>query len=139
MSTAVYLATSVYIHRLAVDERAIPVTRRNCHRLLLAGLRVAMKALEDHSYPHRRFAKVGGVSENELARLEISFCFLTNFELRTTREILEKQVLSLKSISSAQGAVGGYGMGIRLTMRNKIMGRVSAVAPEAAVEVTADA
>jgi hypothetical protein len=136
MSTAVYLATSVYIHRLAVDERAIPVTRRNCHRLLLAGLRVAMKALEDQSYPHRRFAKVGGVSENELARLEISFCFLTNFELRATREILEKQVLSLKSISSAQGAVGGYGNGIRLTLRNKIIGRV---APEAAVGVTADA
>ncbi|KAF4626721.1 hypothetical protein G7Y89_g11436 [Cudoniella acicularis] len=62
MSTAVYLATSYYIHKLAVDERAIPVTRRNCHRLLLAGLRVAMKALEDLSYPHSRFAKVGGTT-----------------------------------------------------------------------------
>ena len=46
MSTGVYLATSVYIHRLAVEERAILVTRRNCRRLLLAGLWVAMKALE---------------------------------------------------------------------------------------------
>ena len=61
MSTAVYLATSLYIHRLAVVERIIPVTSRNVHRLVLAGLRVAMKALEDFSYPHRRFAKVGGV------------------------------------------------------------------------------
>jgi hypothetical protein len=139
MSTAVYLATSVYIHRLAVEERAIPVTRRNCHRLILAGLRVAMKALEDHSYPHRRFAKVGGVSENELARLEISFCFLTNFELRTTKEILLKQALSLKSISSAQGAVGGYGMGISLPLRNKSSRMVSAVVQETVVEVTADA
>lgn len=139
MSTAVYLATSVYIHRLAVEERAIPVTRRNCHRLLLAGLRVAMKALEDHSYPHRRFSKVGGVSENELARLEISFCFLTNFELRTTNEILLKQVLSLKSISAAQGAVGGYGMGLRLPLRNKSIRRVSAVVQEPVIEVTADA
>ena len=59
MSTAVYLATSLYIHRLAVDERAIPVTRRNAHRLLLAGLRVAMKALEDLSYPHGKMARVG--------------------------------------------------------------------------------
>ncbi|RSM13136.1 hypothetical protein CEP52_002050 [Fusarium oligoseptatum] len=81
MSTAVYLATSLYIHRLAVDERAIPVTRRNAHRLVLAGLRVAMKALEDLSYPHAKMAKVGGVSEAELARLEISFCFLVGFEL----------------------------------------------------------
>ncbi|KAK3986470.1 cyclin-domain-containing protein [Cladorrhinum sp. PSN332] len=81
MSTAVYLATSLYMYRLAVLEKAIVVTKRNAHRLLLAGLRVAMKALEDLSYPHGKVAKVGGVSEAELARLEISFCFLTGFEL----------------------------------------------------------
>lgn len=105
MSTAVYLATSFYIHRLAIEERAIAVTRRNCHRLLLAGLRVAMKALEDLSYPHSRFSKVGGVSESELARLEISFCFLTNFEFKTSKETLLKHALSLKEISSLQGAM----------------------------------
>lgn len=88
MSTAVYLATALYIHRLAVLERAIAVTRRNAHRLILAGLRVAMKALEDLSYAHGKFAKVGGVSEVELARLEISFCFLTGFELVVTEESL---------------------------------------------------
>lgn len=81
MSTGVYLATSLYLHRLAVLERGIVVTRRNAHRLLLGGLRVAMKALEDQSYKHSRFALVGGVSEKELSRLEISFCFLTGFEL----------------------------------------------------------
>ncbi|EGR45686.1 uncharacterized protein TRIREDRAFT_40918, partial [Trichoderma reesei QM6a] len=90
MSTAVYLATSLYIHRLAVEERAIPVTRRNAHRLVLAGLRVAMKALEDLSYPHTKIAKVGGVSEVELARLEISFCFLAGFELVVSAERLKK-------------------------------------------------
>jgi hypothetical protein len=88
MSTGVYLAASLYIHRLAVLERAIVVTKRNVHRLLLAGLRIAMKALEDMSYPHGRFAKVGGVSEKELARLEISFCFLTSFELAVTAPVL---------------------------------------------------
>ncbi|KAK4225648.1 cyclin-domain-containing protein [Podospora fimiseda] len=88
MSTAVYLATSLYIYRLAVLEKAIVVTKRNAHRLLLAGLRVAMKALEDLSYPHGKVAKVGGVSEVELARLEISFCFLTGFELMVDSDTL---------------------------------------------------
>ncbi|OHE91712.1 cyclin [Colletotrichum orchidophilum] len=96
MSTAVYLATSLYIHRLAVDERAIPVTRRNAHRLVLAGLRVAMKALEDLSYPHSKIAKVGGVSNLELARLEISFCFLANFELVVSEKTLKKHWEVLK-------------------------------------------
>jgi len=100
MSTAVYLATSLYINRLAVLERVLPVTPRNVHRLLLAGLRVAMKALEDLSYPHRRFAKVGGVSEAELGRLEISFCFLTNFELKVDAEMLLKEAIGLRDGTS---------------------------------------
>ncbi|KAI1489009.1 peptidase M24, structural domain-containing protein [Biscogniauxia mediterranea] len=98
MSTAVYLATSYYIHRLAVEERAIPVTRRNCHRLLLGSLRVAMKALEDLTYPHAKMARVGGVSNIELARLEISFCFLTGFELVVGEETLRKHWETLKEM-----------------------------------------
>jgi hypothetical protein len=139
MSTGVYLATSVYIHRLAVEEFAIPVTRRNSHRLLLAGLRVAMKALEDHSYPHKRFSKVGGVSESELARLEISFCFLINFELRTTKEILLKQALSLKEISTTQSVVSDCGWDLRLPLRTKGKRRVNVSMQETMLEVTADA
>ncbi|RYP67963.1 hypothetical protein DL770_008528 [Monosporascus sp. CRB-9-2] len=104
MSTAVYLATSYYIFRLAVEERAIPVTRRNCHRLLLAGLRVAMKALEDLSYPHKKIARVGGVSEAELARLEISFCFLTSFELVVGEEALRRHWEVLKSGEGFRGS-----------------------------------
>ena len=97
MSTAVYLATSMYIYRLAVIEKTMLVTVRNVHRLMLAGLRVAMKALEDHSYPHRRFAKVGGVSEPELARLEISFCFVTNFELKVDEAMLVKHAKAISN------------------------------------------
>lgn len=96
MSTAVYLATSLYIHRLAVEERAIPVTRRNAHRLVFAGLRVAMKALEDLSYPHAKIARVGGVSNVELARLEISFCFLVGFELVVDEESLRRHWETLR-------------------------------------------
>ena len=97
MSTAVYLATSLYIFRLAVVEKIVPVTSRNVHRLVLAGLRVATKALEDFSYPHRRFAKVGGVSETELGRLEVSFCFITNFNLRIDREGLLEHAKSISN------------------------------------------
>ena len=97
MSTAVYLATSLYIFKLALVERIVPVTSRNIHRLVLAGLRVAMKALEDFSYPHRRFAKVGGVSETELGRLEVSFCFVTNFELRVDAERLLEHAKSIRN------------------------------------------
>lgn len=88
MSTAVFLATSFYITRMTLAEKVLRVTTRNMHRLVLAGLLVATKALEDLSYPHSRVAKVGGVSEQELSKLEISFCFLANFELRVDAQML---------------------------------------------------
>lgn len=134
MSTAVYLATSSYIHKVAVDERVIPVTRRNSHRLLLAGLRVTMKALEDQSYAHARFAKVGGVTELELSRLEINFCFLTNFDFWTSKEALLQHAISLKELSSLQG---GMNFVPDLSLLNK--GRHNMAAQETVVEVTADA
>lgn len=92
MSTAVLLAASHYITRMALSEKVLRVTPKNMHRLVLAGLLVATKALEDLSYPHGRVAKVGGVSEHELSKLEISFCFLANFELRVDAQMMMDEI-----------------------------------------------
>lgn len=89
-----------------------------------------MKALEDLSYPHSRVARVGGVSATELARLEISFCFLTGFELGTSKETLLGHALSLREISSMQGAMNFVPVMPALLKRRP---------KEAAAEVTADA
>ncbi|KAJ5438372.1 uncharacterized protein N7458_009370 [Penicillium daleae] len=88
MSTAVLLAASVYITKMALVEKVVRPTPKNMHRLVLAGLLVATKALEDLSFPHGRVAKVGGVSEHELSKLEITFCFLADFELRVDARML---------------------------------------------------
>lgn len=102
MSTAVYLAASLYLHRLACEERTVAITPRNAHRLVLAALRVAVKALEDYSYEHGRFAAVGGVKREELARLEVGFCFLTGFELAVGEEMLRDHLTGLRKGIVAQ-------------------------------------
>jgi len=130
MPTAVYLATSSYIHKLATEEKAISVTRCNCHRLVLAGLRVTMKAFEDEAYSHSRFSKVGGVTSGELARLEINFCFLINFDFIISGEALLKHAMDLKIISSLQGSVD-FNPGILSKLRDR--------SSFGAKEVTADA
>jgi len=99
MSTAVYLAAGVYISRISIEDKSVPVTVRTVHRLLLGSLRVAMKALEDLSYPHARFSGVGGVSEKELAKLEISICYLTNFDLKVDNKMLEEKTKSLLQLA----------------------------------------
>ncbi len=95
-----------------------------------------MKALEDMSYPHSRFSKVGGVSEGELARLEISFCFLTNFEFKTSKEALLEHAISLREISSLQGAVNYVP---RMPLKTKSSRRSNVAIQETVIEVTADA
>ncbi|KAL8873584.1 MAG: hypothetical protein Q9174_000976 [Haloplaca sp. 1 TL-2023] len=89
MSTGVLLAAGMYIYQLAITQRCIAVTARNVHRFLLAALRVAAKANDDHVHSPKRFATVGGITSAELARLEIAFCFLTDFELRATANMLQ--------------------------------------------------
>jgi len=96
MSTAVYLAAGAYIHKLCVEDKLVPVTPRTIHRLLLASLRVAMKALEDLRYPQQRFAGVGGVRESELRLLEISLCYLTDFDLQVDNDLLYRKAVGLQ-------------------------------------------
>lgn len=89
MSTAVYLATSLRLRRLAVEQQVVTINAFTAYRLVLAGLLVQAKALEDVQYPHAKLAKVGGVSEAELLRLEISFCFLAKFDFFVDMPMLQ--------------------------------------------------
>ncbi|KAK9381213.1 cyclin-domain-containing protein [Kockiozyma suomiensis] len=95
ISTAVYLATSLYIYRLCVVSKVVPLTPLNVHRLVIAALRVACKNVEDINHQQKRFAKVGGLSESELCRLEIGFLFLIDFDLKVDVEVLEEQAALL--------------------------------------------
>lgn len=114
LSTAVYLAASYYLHRLSAVDHIIQITSFNSHRLVLAALRVAAKTHEDLSWPHQRFSKVGGLSELELSRLEISFCFLMDFELKVDCATLETHVEMLRKCVETQVMLGKDGLATSL-------------------------
>jgi hypothetical protein len=82
LSTAVWLAAGSYILRLCIVDKSVPLTPRTMHRLVLASLVAAMKALEDHRWPQARFAGVGGVDQLALSRLEMCVEFLLSFDLQ---------------------------------------------------------
>ncbi|KAJ5988319.1 hypothetical protein N7481_003529 [Penicillium waksmanii] len=103
MSTAVFLATSVYITRMTLVEKMFRVTPKNMHRLVLAGLLVAIKALEDLGFPHTRIAKVGGVGDVELSKLEMSFCFLADFDLRVDARMLMNEMNEMNHMNLEEG------------------------------------
>lgn len=136
MSTAVYLAASLYINRLAVVDKLLSVTLRNVHRLLLAALRVAMKALEDLRYAHSRFAKVGGVSELELGRLEISFCYLTSFDLKVDELMLQKEAESIKDNRFGVATTASFDPKLPIGKQRKKFSDVVTHSPAEATSVT---
>jgi Cyclin len=117
MSTAVYLAAGAYIHRLCIEDKLVPATRRTVHRLVLASLRVAMKALEDLRYSQERFSVVGGVKQEELRALEVSLCYLTDFELQVSLESLKRRMTGL--LQAANISHSKENMVLRLPLRVK--------------------
>lgn len=97
VSTGVWLAAGSYILRLCVVDKSVPLTHRTMHRLILACVTVAMKTLEDHRWPQKRLAAVGGVDEVALSRLELCVEFLLAFDLQIWRpERLQELTLSLQ-------------------------------------------
>ncbi|EWC44472.1 hypothetical protein DRE_06740 [Drechslerella stenobrocha 248] len=110
LSTSVYLAASLYLHRLAVKDNILPITTLSVHRALVAALRVAAKSIEDCTHSQKLFAKVAGLSESELSKLEISFCFLTGFDLTVNEAMLRKQSEVLRKQAEMQVKVGTAGL-----------------------------
>lgn len=95
-SPAVYLTAAAWIHRLCVIETLVPATPRTVHRLCLATIRVASKTLEDNKWPQDRIARVGGIALHELTRIEVSLCFLLDFDLFVRAEELQARMWQLQ-------------------------------------------
>ncbi|KAF3933510.1 Cyclin-U4-3 [Dactylellina cionopaga] len=110
LSTSVYLAASLYLHRLAIKENILPITTLSVHRALVAALRVAAKSIEDCTHSQKLFAKVAGLSEVELSKLEVSFCFLTGFDLTVNESMLRNQSEVLRKQAEMQVRVGTAGL-----------------------------
>lgn len=102
LSTAVWLAAGSYILRLCVIDKSVPLTYRTMHRLIVACALVAMKSLEDHRWPQKRFAAVGGVDEAALSRLELCVEFLLSFDVQIfTPEKLKDLTVNLQKAGQA--------------------------------------
>ena len=58
----------------------------NVHRLLLVMLMVAVKFLDDDYYNNEAFAKIGGVSKEEINALELEFLDFLDYDIWVCQE-----------------------------------------------------
>ncbi|KAI7726392.1 hypothetical protein M8C21_018852 [Ambrosia artemisiifolia] len=81
---SVYVVAYVYIDRFRQLLPEFRITSRNVHRLLITTIMVASKYVEDMNFRNAYFARVGGITTEEMNTLELEFLFLMNFKMHDT-------------------------------------------------------
>ncbi|OWM78580.1 cyclin-U1-1 [Punica granatum] len=95
-SPACFVVGYVYIDRLVHRHPDSLVVSLNVHRLLVTSVMVASKVLDDVHYNNAFYARVGGVSNVELNRLEIELLFLLDFGVVVSSGVFESYCLHLE-------------------------------------------
>ncbi|XP_010264311.1 PREDICTED: cyclin-U2-2-like isoform X2 [Nelumbo nucifera] len=96
----VYVVAYVYIDRLCQIHPEFRITSTNVHRLLITTIMVASKFVEDmNSY----FAKVGGLTTNQMNKLEVDFLFLVGFKLHVNVSVFKSYCCHLEREVSVGG------------------------------------
>ena len=72
----------------------------NIHRIILGCLLLAIKYNEDLYFTNEQYAKVGGVSVQELNDLELYSIQLLNFNLFISEDIYEKYIQYITNYSN---------------------------------------
>ncbi|KAL1802311.1 hypothetical protein ACET3Z_030958 [Daucus carota] len=79
------------------------LTSLNVHRLLITSIVLAAKYVEDECYSNAYYAKVGGVSKEEMNRMEMKFLVSIDFRLHVTLETFNRYCSQLEIEQSAAG------------------------------------
>lgn len=88
-SPSCFVVAYVYLDRFIHQQPGLPITSLNVHRLLITSVMVAAKFLDDAYYNNAYYAKVGGVSTQEMNRLELEFVFRLGFRLQVTLQVFD--------------------------------------------------
>ena len=72
----------------------------NIHRIILGCLLLAIKYNEDIYFTNEQYAKIGGVSLEELNRLESNSIVLLNFKLYISEDLFQKYSKYIENYST---------------------------------------
>ncbi|KAL5571615.1 hypothetical protein UlMin_021212 [Ulmus minor] len=109
---SVYVIAYVYIDRFCQNNPGFRINPTNVHRLLITTIMVASKYVEDMNYRNSYFARVGGLTTDELNKMELDFLFLMSFKLHVNVSVFESYCCHLER----EVSIGG-GYHIERTLR----------------------
>ncbi|GMI73822.1 cyclin p1;1 [Hibiscus trionum] len=94
-SPSCFLVAYIYVDRF-VQQTDVHLTSLNVHRLLITGVLVAAKFVDDAFFNNAYYARVGGVSTAELNSLEMNFLFSLDFRLKVTVNTFQRYCSQLQ-------------------------------------------
>ncbi|KAJ6306659.1 hypothetical protein OIU78_021887 [Salix suchowensis] len=92
-SPSCFVVAHIYMDRF-LQQTDIRLTALNVHRLLITSVMIAAKFVDDAFFNNAYYAKVGGVSTEELNRLEMKFLFSIDFQTSSKCQYIWKLLLS---------------------------------------------
>ncbi|KAJ1417110.1 Cyclin-like [Sesbania bispinosa] len=88
-SPSCFIIAQIYMDRF-FHKMGGYLTSFNAHRLIITSVMVAAKFADDEYYSNAYYAQVGGVSREEMNRMELEFLFNLEFRLFVTKEVFVK-------------------------------------------------
>ncbi|KAF5351657.1 hypothetical protein D9756_007430 [Leucocoprinus leucothites] len=92
---ACLLLTLHYIDQISARLPIFIFTSLTCHRFIIAAITASSKGLCDAFCTNQLYAKVGGITVTELNTLEREFLSVIDWQLMSTREVLNEYYTSL--------------------------------------------
>ncbi|KAJ4827944.1 hypothetical protein Tsubulata_029126 [Turnera subulata] len=83
-SHSCFVVAYVYLDRFSRRQPCFPINSFSVHRLLITSVLVSAKFLDDLYYNNAFYARVGGISLEEMNILEVDFLFGLGFHLNVT-------------------------------------------------------
>ncbi|KAJ3243323.1 hypothetical protein HDU78_000640 [Chytriomyces hyalinus] len=92
---AVVLLVLVYIDRICDLHNTFTISSLTSHRFLISALTAGSKAVSDIYCTNTHFAKVGGITLQELNLLEVEFCTMMHWRLACNHSLLQQYYVNL--------------------------------------------
>lgn len=80
-SSAAFILMLIYLDRVQEQCPTLLLTEMNCHRLLCTALVLAIKYLDDEVFSNAYYARVGGVTGDEMNDLELKMLAILKWDL----------------------------------------------------------
>lgn len=105
-SPSCLILAMVYIERLVARTPFLVITRYTVHRICVTAMLLAVKFVEDLHYDNEYWARIAGISLEEINCLEADFLNLLDWNLNVRSEVYNRYLHGLVSTAAAPVELG---------------------------------